>query len=611
MTTPDRTEDLLRRMLDRRAGAPPPGWLLPGVAEAVRQTGQVRGGRAWGGLLGTRRAGRLALVAAAVILLLAVAAGVLVAAGLILPQPAPRLPAVVVLPSPSASPSQATSEETASPRDPPIDEPQPTATSTPPAFGHDTIAVVTTAGDGLRVRSKPSVGKDSEKLSPLLKQDSRMLVVRGPVSADGYDWYEVQADNDLFGWVAAGKDGEAWIAPTEPACTDDLDESALRIVTPIDWLVCYRDTPVAVTADAWEIDCCDTGTYEAACEYTGGDVPCVARPRWLFDPRGFALPGAGVGTPELFAAARGSVARRLDAMPGVAAMTLTLSRDAAEARDCRIVDRRGRDLISRDEAITMCRMTWVIRDVAWDPAFRDLDPGTLARVVAPQLPMHTEPGGPPNGLRLAAGADALVVAGPLPYDTGVSWYEVLSADGTATGFVPFTEEGGRPALEAIVPSCPLPTDWLAVENLPPVVRLACFGDRPMTLTMRVDDREPANAVEGLCDLYRATTTAPRPCLAAPAWLADYSGVFGTDPSRGGNGVELRFDPGKVRRDWIPASPQVMQVTGSFANAVADDCEAVDPRDDDYLFDSDNVAPAYCRTQFVATEIVPLPSPSPR
>ena len=259
MTTPDRTEDLLRRMLERRAGAPPPGWLLAGVAESVRQTGQVRGGPAWGGLFGTRGAGRFALVAAAVILLLALAAGVLVAGGLILPAPRPRLPAVVVVPSPSATPQVETPALSDAPTKAPIDVPLPTATTTHPALAPDTIAVVTTAGDGLRVRSKPSVGKDSEKLSPLLQQDNRMLVVSGPVAADGYDWYEVQADNDLFGWVAAGKDGEAWIEPSEPSCTDDLDESALRIVAPIDWLVCYKDTPVAVNAHVWDLDCCDTG----------------------------------------------------------------------------------------------------------------------------------------------------------------------------------------------------------------------------------------------------------------------------------------------------------------------------------------------------------------
>ena len=89
------------------------------------------------------------------------------------------------------------------------------------------IAVVTPAGDGLRVRSRPEVSADSKKLTPLLAAGSRMLVVNGPVPADGYDWYEVRADNDLFGWVAAGKDGEDWIAPAAANCTDDLDESAL------------------------------------------------------------------------------------------------------------------------------------------------------------------------------------------------------------------------------------------------------------------------------------------------------------------------------------------------------------------------------------------------
>ena len=105
---------------------------------------------------------------------------------------------------------------------------------------------MTAAGDGLRVRSRPEVSANSKKLSPLLTAGSRMLLVNGPVPADGYDWYEVRADNDLFGWVAAGKDGEDWIAPAAANCTDDLDESALWTVDPIDFFVCYGDTPVSV-----------------------------------------------------------------------------------------------------------------------------------------------------------------------------------------------------------------------------------------------------------------------------------------------------------------------------------------------------------------------------
>ena len=127
-------------------------------------------------------------------------------------------------------------------------------------------------------------------------------------------------------------------------------------------------------------------------------------------------------------------------------MTLTLSRDAAEARDCRIVDGRGRDLISRDEATTRCRLQWVIRDVAWETASATSTRAQWRVSSRRELPMHVEPDGPLNGQRLAAGQEALIVSGPFFYDTGVSWYEVLSSDGTATGSVPFTDESGRPAL---------------------------------------------------------------------------------------------------------------------------------------------------------------------
>ena len=111
-----------------------------------------------------------------------------------------------------------------------------------------------------------------------------MLVVNGPVSADGYDWYEVRADNDLFGWVAAGKDGEDWIAPAAANCTDDLDESALWTVDPIDFFVCYGDTPVHVNM-RWSSleDDIDVDSVPA-CPYTGDNVNCAARPNWLFEP---------------------------------------------------------------------------------------------------------------------------------------------------------------------------------------------------------------------------------------------------------------------------------------------------------------------------------------
>ena len=85
-----------------------------------------------------------------------------------------------------------------------------------------------------------------------------MLIVDGPVVADGYDWYEVQTDGeliDLFGWVATGKDGEIWLAPKRPRCPEDADAATVATLNRIDFLACYGDTQVQVRArpaDFWE-----------------------------------------------------------------------------------------------------------------------------------------------------------------------------------------------------------------------------------------------------------------------------------------------------------------------------------------------------------------------
>src|SRR5262249_18366209 len=255
----------------------------------------------------------------------------------------------------------------------------------------------------------PGVGPKSQKLEPLLPAGSRMLVVRGPVRADGYDWYEVQAaskDLSMFGWVAAGLDAEAWIEPVDPQCTDDLDEPALWIVEPIDFLVCYGDRPVNVRVRAVEPD---TGDVDVpACPYTGDDVPCSPRPGWLFESREFAYasPGAPVG--GLAVAAHGSVAKRLADASRFDILSLTISMDAPEAGACRIVDRRGRNLISRDEAITRCRLTRVVRDVSWNAAEIPPTLQTLARVVA-NVPLLDSPDGAVAAPALAAGTEIVVV----------------------------------------------------------------------------------------------------------------------------------------------------------------------------------------------------------
>jgi hypothetical protein len=74
-----------------------------------------------------------------------------------------------------------------------------------------TVDVVTS---GLRVRTAPTVDDSkSAKLEPLLSRGVQLQILDGPVTADDYDWYLVQAIGwPHRGWVAAADhDGVAWI----------------------------------------------------------------------------------------------------------------------------------------------------------------------------------------------------------------------------------------------------------------------------------------------------------------------------------------------------------------------------------------------------------------
>jgi hypothetical protein len=74
--------------------------------------------------------------------------------------------------------------------------------------------------DGVRVRSKPAVSAASRKYAPLLPKGTEFEILRGPVEASGYRWYEVRLASGILqdgvtrGWLADGsKDGEQWIEP--------------------------------------------------------------------------------------------------------------------------------------------------------------------------------------------------------------------------------------------------------------------------------------------------------------------------------------------------------------------------------------------------------------
>jgi hypothetical protein len=120
------------------------------------------------------------------------------------------------------------------------------ATSSPlvgAGLGPDTLGLVV-ATDGLRVRSLPAVGDESQRLEPTLPAGVRFYVVDGPATSDGYAWYQVQPygrDERLpFGWIAAGsRDGEPWVDQFPLGCdTSAPSAESLVIGEPLEHLFC-------------------------------------------------------------------------------------------------------------------------------------------------------------------------------------------------------------------------------------------------------------------------------------------------------------------------------------------------------------------------------------
>jgi hypothetical protein len=91
------------------------------------------------------------------------------------------------------------------------------------------VAVVVT--DNLVIKSEPGTGKESVGYKPWLQRGDQLYVLRGPVRASGYKWYEVMPLSDKYfpdwfyfsGWVAAAsKKDKLWIKPLAgaPDCPD-------------------------------------------------------------------------------------------------------------------------------------------------------------------------------------------------------------------------------------------------------------------------------------------------------------------------------------------------------------------------------------------------------
>lgn len=157
--------------------------------------------------------------------------------------------------------------------------PQATATATStlaPMLMADDIAEVVT--NDLVVRSLPEISDRSTIDEIRLNQEEGVLlfVLDGPVTADGFDWYRVapfySAVMDILpsplpgiGWVAAGRQGDDWIAPWTQACREPTVYDLLFTV-PLKRLACFGDRELTFEGQLGE------------CTYV---VPGTTSPSWL------------------------------------------------------------------------------------------------------------------------------------------------------------------------------------------------------------------------------------------------------------------------------------------------------------------------------------------
>ena len=132
--------------------------------------------------------------------------------------------------------------------------------ATPGSFAEG--AFVDVSVTGLRVRTAPTVDNaKSAKLEPLLGVGTHLKVLNGPVQADGYAWYEVQAlDLPHHGWVAAADhDGEPWIlsaAGADPTPSfSPVEEALARALRPDSLVDCVPRRSALPSRSTVGIDC--------------------------------------------------------------------------------------------------------------------------------------------------------------------------------------------------------------------------------------------------------------------------------------------------------------------------------------------------------------------
>jgi hypothetical protein len=153
---------------------------------------------------------------------------------------------------------------------------QPAASRVP---GADLMGqTVVTAADGVLVRSQPRVGVDSFTEEPPLPRGTAVYVLDGPVTASGFDWYEVaQLGSRTLpnGWVASpSRDGEPMIVASAfdcpPVPTDFRSLAALPVGV---GLACFPKVPITVQASLLSCACDIDGAWYTPSWFRLNDDP--------------------------------------------------------------------------------------------------------------------------------------------------------------------------------------------------------------------------------------------------------------------------------------------------------------------------------------------------
>jgi hypothetical protein len=242
-------------------------------------------------------------------------------------------------PSPAASPSASTTS----------------APSVSPAAGssaRDTIWRVVVSD--LVVRSEPGVADPATILPARLTTNDRVLVVNGPLVADGYEWYQVLPIRPdglrerPFGWVAAAnREGEPWLAQEDPACPDASDLEGILRLAPEERLACYGSRTIEFRGDG------------GGCGAAGG-LPVSYEPRWLMSESGC---GFGLEIGQIDMVLRFPPAVSQDFGPSGTVEVRGHFDDPAAATCIATANYADVTPPSPDEAIAQCRTQFVVESL--------------------------------------------------------------------------------------------------------------------------------------------------------------------------------------------------------------------------------------------------------